>query len=361
LYVAEGQGGMRVYDVASIANKGVSQRIVTAPFSARGQNTHIASRNATCLALPTNQPIAPSKNQGELMRKVNLEQPFHPIYNYVFITDAEEGLILADVNTLQDGEPRNNFLSRALTWDGAGLLRGARHITLGGHYAYIAADAGVVIVNLDEPLRPRIAAVLPAQGVRATALQFRYLFVVEGTGLSVADVTVPERARMVPSAHVPLADAHRVYLARTYAYVAAGKEGLAIIDVENPEQPGLPLKFNADGRIGDARDVVVGTTNASLFAYVADGRNGLKVIQLTAPDSQPKFYGFSPEPRPRLIAWKATRTAAIALSRGLERDRGVDETGGQVAVFGRIGSRPFNLEEQRRLYLKPDLTPWTVR
>jgi hypothetical protein len=361
LYAAEGRGGLQVYDVASIANKGVSQRIVTAPFSARGQNTRVASRNATCLALPTNQPVVPEKNQGDLMRKVNLEQPFHPIYNYVFVTDAEEGLILVDVNTLQDGEPRNNHLSRALTWDGGGALRGARHITLGGHYAYIAADAGVVIVTLDEPLRPRIAAVLPVQGARATALQFRYLFVVDGAGMSVADVTVPERARMVPSGQVPLADAHRVYLARTYAYVAAGKEGLAIIDIENPEQPRLPLKFNAEGRIGDARDVVVGTTNASLFAYVADGRNGLKVIQLTAPDSQPKFYGFSPEPRPRLIAWKATRSPAIALSRGLERDRGVDETGGQVAVFGRIGSRPFNLEEQRRLYLKPDLTPWTVR
>ena len=54
------------------------------------------------------------------------------------------------------------------------------------------------------------------------------------------------------------------------------------------------------------------------------------------------------------------RSPAIALSRGLERDRGVDETGGQVAVFGRIGSRPLNLEEQRRMYLKPDGTPWTV-
>jgi hypothetical protein len=30
-------------------------------------------------------------------------------------------------------------------------------------------------------------------------------------------------------------------------------------------------------------------------------------------------------------------------------------------VFGRVGSRPFNAEEQRRLYLKPDLTPWSVR
>ena len=34
----------------------------------------------------------------------------HPIYNYAYITDAEEGLILTNVNTLADQEPRNNFL-----------------------------------------------------------------------------------------------------------------------------------------------------------------------------------------------------------------------------------------------------------
>jgi hypothetical protein len=38
----------------------------------------------------------------------------------------------------------------------------------------------------------------------------------------------------------------------------------------------------------------------------------------------------------------------------------VDETGGQIAVFGRIGSRPFTREEQARFYLRPDGTPWTV-
>jgi hypothetical protein len=46
---------------------------------------------------------------------------------------------------------------------------------------------------------------------------------------------------------------------------------------------------------------------------------------------------------------------------GLDRDRAVDETGGQIAVFGRLGSRPFNLEEMQRLYLNPDGTVWTVR
>ncbi|HKA38571.1 MAG TPA: hypothetical protein VKD25_02275, partial [Burkholderiales bacterium] len=361
LYVAEGRGGMRVYDVASIANKGISQRIITAPFSSLGHDTRIQSRNATCLALPTNQPVAPAKNDGDLMRKVNQEQPFHPIYNYALVTDSDEGLILVDVTTLQDGEPRNNFLKRALTWDGGGTLKGARHVTIGGYYAYFATDAGIVVVNLNEPLKPQVAAVVPLRGARASALQFRYLFVTDASGLRVIDVTIPERSRLLDNSSVPLADAQRVYVARTYAYVAAGRDGLVIVDVENPEKPRVHLKYDADGKLNDARDVVLGSTNASLFAYVADGRNGLKVLQLTAPDTQPNFYGFSPEPKPQLIAWIETRSPALALSRGLERDRGVDETGGQVAVFGRVGSRPFNLQEQRKLYLKPDGTPWTVR
>ncbi len=361
LYVAEGAGGMRVYDVASIANKGVSQRIISAPFSALGQDTHIASRNATCVALPTTQPVAPEKNKGALMSIDNQEQPMHPIYNYALITDAEEGLILVNVNTLQDGEPRNNFLKRALTWNKDGILDGARYITMGGSYAYITATVGVVIVDLKDPLNPVVAAVVPLKDARATGLQLRYLAVTDGTGLRMIDVTIPERAKLVASAFVPLADAHGIQIARTYAYVAAGKEGLVIVDIENPEKPRVYMKFTADGTLNDARDVTVASTNASAFAYIADGHNGLKVIQLTAPDTQPKFYGFSPDPKPQLIAWRKTLTPALSLSRPLERDRAVDETGGQVAVFGRIGSRPLNLGEQRKMYLKPDGSTWVVK
>ena len=109
-------------------------------------------------------------------------------------------------------------------------------------------------------------------------------------------------------------------------------------------------RFTANGTLNDAEDVIVATTNASLFAYVADGRNGVKVLQLTSPSSQPNFYGFSPEPRPELIAWASTPTPAIAMSKGLDRDRAVDESGGQIAVFGRLGSRPFTRPEMERLF-----------
>jgi hypothetical protein len=360
LYAAEGEGGMRVLDVASIANKGYSERIVTAPFSPLGQDTHIASANATCVALPTNQPIAPLRNQGALMREVNQEQPFAAIYHYAFVTDAKEGLIVVNVDTLGDGDPQNNFLTRALTWNEGGVLDGARHIVVGGNILYIAALRGLVVLDATDPVKPRLLAVLPLPDLRAAALQFRYLFVTDARGLEVVDVTHPEAPVLVPGAQVPFARANRVYVARTYAYVAAGAEGLGIVDVERPRSPRLVNLFTADGTLNDAQDVIVASTNASLYAYVADGKNGLKVLQLTSPDSQPKFYGFSPEPKPELIAWKATRSAALALSKGLDRDRAVDETGGQIAVFGRVGARPFTQGEMEKFYLNPDGSVWTV-
>ena len=372
LYVAEGSDGMRVYDVASIANKDISERIITAPFSPLGHDTHIASKDATCVVLPTNQPINPERNAGmqqpilpatdfaKTMLEDNEEQPMHPLYKYAYITDAKEGLILTDVDTLQDGEPRNNFLKRALTWNEGGILAGARHLAIAGTHFYVSCDKGVVELDMDDPLHPRVMAVIPIAGAEATYVQFRYLFVVGLAGFDVVDITDPMQPEIVAGAHMALAHATRVTVTRTYAYVADGPDGIAIIDVERPEQPKLYLQYTADGKLTDVEDVAIGATNASLFAYVADGKAGLKVIQLLAPDTQPDFYGFSPDPKPELIAWYKTASPALALSRGLERDRGVDETGHQIAVFGRIGSRPFNAAEMRKFYIGPDGKLFTV-
>ncbi len=361
LYAAQGARGMQVFDVASVANKGVGDRILARGGSAMGQGSFIESRDATCVALPTNQPIHPDQNQGPLMRTDNQETPFHPLYRYALITDSKEGLILTDVDTLADGDPRNNDLHRALTWNPDGVLDGARHITVGGHFAYIVAARGLVIVNLDEPLKPRVESVLPLEDARSSALQFRYLFVTDRHGLEAIEITDKQHPLLVRGNIVPLADAQHVYVARTYAYVAAGRQGLAIVDVERPEKMQLHQLFDGGGALRDVRDVVVASTNASLFAYVANGAAGLAVLQLTSPASQPAFYGFSPEPRPELIAQSPTNGPALAVSKGLDRDRAVDETGHPMAVFGRLGSRPLTLEEMQRLYLDSEGKPWFTK
>jgi hypothetical protein len=187
---------------------------------------------------------------------------------------------------------------------------------------------------------------------KAVAIQFLYAFVVDSDGLKTIDIRELQtagRVRLVEGATVPLSHAHDIYVARTYAYVANGPDGVAVIDVERPEQPKLDQMFTADGTINDAHAVKVAMTNASLFAYVADGKNGLKVLQLTDPETMPNYAGFSPRPEPRLIATFKTKGEALNISKGLDRDRAVDESGNQIAVFGRRGARPFNFEEVMRM------------
>jgi hypothetical protein len=381
LYVAEGKGGFVAYDIANLSNKGVSERIVKSPFSALGHDAQVKTANATCMALATNQPISVPRNdvmqdqqharaQGKPLADPlagwNQEQKLHEIYRYAVVTDAQEGLVLVNIDTLTDGEPRNNFLKRSSfegggdRWNPDGVLTGARHVTLAGHIAYITTPRALVVVDLDKPRAPKLAAVLPLQDARASAVQFRYLWVTTANGLELFDIADLKRPVHHRQATLPIANARKFYVARTYAYVAAKQDGLVIVDVKKPLAPRLYQRFTANGTLNDAEDVVVATTNASLFAYVADGRNGVKLLQLTSPESQPNFYGFSPKPMPELIAFARTRRPALSVAKGLDRDRAVDETGGQIAVLGRLGSRPFNRAETERFFRLEDGTPYRV-
>ncbi|HEX8707463.1 MAG TPA: hypothetical protein VF723_04305, partial [Pyrinomonadaceae bacterium] len=230
--------------------------------------------------------------------------------------------------------------------------------------AYITTERALVVVNIDNPLKPLTVGVIPLNGPRAVAIQFRYGFVTDRDGLKVVDVTNPERVRLVEEATLRLKDARDVYVARTYAYVANGAEGVAIVDVEKPLKPALYMMYDAKGEPGgglkDTHQVKVGMTNASLYAYVADGKYGLRILQLTDPETMLTYAGFSPRPQPRLIASFRTKGPALAISKGLDRDRAADESGNQVAVFGRRGARPFTLEEMQRMYLTKDGRLFTV-
>ena len=368
LYAATGKGGLRIYDVANIDNKGFSERVTTAPVSPLGQRLYMKTKYATAVASPSTLALDPAR----VHLPQNEEQAIHPLYAFLYVTDKYEGLVVAGdpnlkgkspgVSTLLDGDPRNNFLKRALAFNPGGILNGARRITIAGTFAYILCDRGLVVVDLDNPLAPRVTAEIGAPDLvdpQGIAVQFRYAFVADRQGLKVLDVTALDRPIIVPGAVVPLEDARNVYVARTYAYVAAGKQGLAIVDVENPERPRLDQIFTADGKLNDVRDVKIGMVDASAFAFVADGANGLRVLQLISPEDSPNAYGFSPRPTPKLIASYQTRAPALAISKGLDRDRAVDESGNQLAVFGRRGARPFNREEAERLYLR-DGVPYTV-
>ncbi len=360
-YAALGPGGLRVYDIANIDNKSFSEKVTTAPVSPIGQKFYVATKNALAVASPTTLGVDPLRRQ----LPENEEQPIHSLYGFLYVADKEEGLvIIGDANleskspgvgTLLDGNPANNFLRRALAFNPGGALTGARRITIAGTFAYVLTDKALVVVDLDNPLAPRITASIGSPALndpRGIAVQFRYAFVVDRDGLKVLEVTDLGQPKPVAGALVPLEDARNVYVARTYAYVSAGKQGLAIVDVEKPDAPKLDQLFTADGQLNDVNDVKIGMVAASAFAFVADGKNGLRVLQILSPwDDPAHFSGFSPRPTPKLIATARTRGPALAISKGIDRDRAVDESGNQLAVFGRRGARPLNRAEMRSLYI----------
>lgn len=368
LLAAEGPDGLKVYDIANINNKDVAQRILQAVNTPLGEKTEIATRNATFVLLPFSLPMHVGGPQPELNRALSLEQirswngepPIHPLYRYALVTDAEEGLILIDIDTLTDGNPENNKLSRAVTFNPDSKLSGARMVKTLGHYAYIVSDkTGLNVINLDNPTEPQFIYQSPAgalRGARAVEIQLRYAFVLDREGLKVFDVTDKENPRLVPGATVRLEDARNLHVSRTYAYIAAGRQGLVIVDVQNPEAPVVLDYDRSQVPLNDTYDVAVAATNVSFFAYVADGRNGLRIVRLVEPPDTPGHLGFAPVPTPKLIATYPTSGTAVAVARGQVRDRFTSESGDQAVVGNRIGSRTFNEEEIRQFLFYPDGT-----
>ena len=360
LYAATGKGGLRIFDIANIDNKDISEPIVTAPVSPLGQRFYLPTKYATAVATPTTLGVDPLRAH----REENEEQSIHLMYGFLYVADKYEGLVIVGdpnlksrspgVGTLLDGNPANNFLKRALAFNPDGKLNGARRITIAGTYAYVLCDRGLVVIDLDNPLHPKITGEIGSPELiepRGLSVQFRYAFVVDREGLKVLDVTRLDQPKLVSGGNVALPDARNIYVARTFAYVAAGKQGIAIVDVQKPEHPKLEQVFNADGKLDDVFDVKLGMVSSSLFAYAADGKNGLRVVQLFSPGDNAAFGGFSPKPTPKLIASYRTHGPALSVSKGIDRDRAVDESGNQLSVFGRRGARPFNRQEMERMFL----------
>jgi hypothetical protein len=363
LYAAMGKGGFRIFDVANVDVKDISQRVITAPVSPLGQRFYLKTKYATSVATPSTLALDPLRTQ----LPENEEQKVAPIYAFLYVADKYEGLIVVGdpkkgVGTLLDGDPQNNFLKRAVTFNPDGKLNGARRIIIGGNYAYMLCDRGMEVIDLSDPLHPKITAEIGAPDLQqptGVALQFRYLFVVDHEGLKVFDATHLDQPKRVGET-LPVADARNIYVARTYAYISAGANGIAIVDVERPEAPRLQQMFSASGQLNDVNDLKIGMVSSSQFAFVADGRNGMRIVQLFSSKTQDTFYGFSPQPMPELIATRRTKAPALAISKGVDRDRAVDESGNQLAVFGRRGARPFNAKEIEKMFMHDDGTFYAV-
>jgi hypothetical protein len=353
IFVADGPGGFKVYDSANIDSKRTSQKVLLAPF-ALGNQVVVHTKNATGMDMPGTGPMDLNRPQLDL----NHEQVRWQGFRYAFVSDSQEGLIVVDINTFFDRDIQNNYIKRAVTFTPGGALTGALSIKIAGNYAYIACGhGGLKVVDISDPVHPKLAGSVGAPyltDTRAVQVQFRYAFVADGTGgMKVLDLSDMANPKPVEGSIARIPEARSLYLMKSFAYVAAGKNGLAIVDIEHPEKLGEPKFFSANGQINDTNAVVVCATYASYFAYLADGVNGMHVVRLVEADQTPNHLGWSPEPVPMLIGTYKTDHEkdhpVMCVGEGHRRDRVTDEAGHQLASASRIGSRVMNWDDMKKL------------
>ena len=145
-YAALGEGGFRVYDIANIDNKDFSR--------AHRHRAGVAARTA---AVRQDQERRRCRDAHDARRR-------SAAYAQAGERGAEDpsdvrlplrrrhgrGLILVGAATLLDGNPANNFLTRAVTFNPNGVLTGARRVVLAGHYAYVLTPRGLVVVDVND-------------------------------------------------------------------------------------------------------------------------------------------------------------------------------------------------------------------
>jgi hypothetical protein len=246
--------------------------------------------------------------------------PVHGRATHAYVGTEAGDLVVVDLRN--PAMPRIAGRSKALT--------DPRRLIASGHHLYAADGAGgVAIFDLDKPREPRLLAVLPSADARGLSLAYPWLCVADGPGgLAIADVADPAQPRFVASVDLngeaqegneafdvaTLFQASRTRAAgsgriertrpRLLAFVAAGLDGVRVVDFTEPGQPALlhgrrvppALRFfrgdvrgvavNTVFDVGTAGGAVRSAEHDYLYVFAEEGRDDdrqqrLRVIDVT--------------------------------------------------------------------------------
>lgn len=163
------------------------------------------------------------------------------------------------------------------------LIGFSRGLHLSGDTLYLAgANAGVLVLNVADPAEPTLIGSIDLPGYT------RDIFVEETPGgdvawvaddfegfrvLDLSDPAHPRQLAELPDVGQP---ALRVEGDRGYAFLAAGPDGLLIIDVSVPTEPALVASLDTAGHTWDL--ALAGTV-----AYLADDVAGIVAVDVADP------------------------------------------------------------------------------
>ncbi|MDH7512422.1 MAG: hypothetical protein QHH14_05705 [Clostridiales bacterium] len=176
---------------------------------------------------------------------------------------------------LMEGQSRGGFPSR-LTYAGSALWTKAHDISIEENLGYCAFLNGLVVLDLSDLKKPTLLSQLYLGGGYAIAVRQKTAYVAAGKeGLKIIDVSDP-KSPLLKGGMDTNGEARDVALSKSYAFIADGAEGLVIIDISNPADPKTAGKWDSPG---ESMGIVV----RDEVAYIADGSAGLQVVNVKDP------------------------------------------------------------------------------
>ncbi|MBN1153881.1 T9SS type A sorting domain-containing protein [candidate division KSB1 bacterium] len=292
LYAALGDSGIKIYDANEISHPNIvtaldtlincESVIIDSTFAyiACGTESHI---------LDVSNPVAPvyvSEIQGfgGYHQFININK------QHAFICDPEQGLQIidisdpyrpADVKLMETGDQTFHILFR-------------------DNLAFVSNGyAGMRIIDMSDVNEPGEVYLFDTAGQAMQACfgdqlgEKNTLFVADLTaGICAIDISSPTDIDEIggiavqPPSNMSYGSAFDVYITDDRAYIAYAGDGLRIVDIHNPEKPGLLSTCQTSGNV---RDVVV----SGNYAYVAELRAGVRVLDVSDV-LHPVSVGFLP-------------------------------------------------------------------
>lgn len=156
-------------------------------------------------------------------------------------------------------------------------ITGTNDIIVENNWAYIGDKDGLRIVDINNM---EVVSTYPLQRAHTLFLCDTILYVVDGTGMKVFNVTNPA----IPDSigFYPIPGAVGIDIDSYYAYISdTGSMGLTILDITIPENPVFVSNYHTPGYGNNV-------TFSNGYAFIADHANGLLIVDVTVP-SNPVF------------------------------------------------------------------------
>jgi hypothetical protein len=179
-----------------------------------------------------------------------------------YVADLEGGFLVWDL--LDPANPRFSAM--------VGLPNSAYEIALSGSYAVVAdSTGGIFVIQIPEPV---IVASLNTPGVEVgVTVEGSLAYVAAVDRLNVVDIADPLAPRLLASTPTP-GFAQKVAIAGEHAFVADGPDGLTVVDVSDPFAPEVIATL-------DLGAYAAAVTVSDGVAFVAAG--GLQVVDVSDP------------------------------------------------------------------------------